>query len=166
MKVFSKMRIRFQHSVVFLLVSLGLAVLCANVQAGEIDKWGDKEGNVNYSQDPQNSSAQALNIKLPKSAAAEAGSNQEESTTATDPQTGDGEKAGEEQATKEDAAKKQEEAQMKNCQIAMKRLATITKGGRLYEVDEKGERVNWDDNTRNAKMAEAQKDVDQWCGQE
>ena len=48
----------------------------------------------------------------------------------------------------------------------MKRLATITAGGRLYEMDEKGERHYWDDETRKGKMADAQKDVDKWCGQE
>jgi hypothetical protein len=48
----------------------------------------------------------------------------------------------------------------------MKRFATVTAGGRLYEVDEQGERHYWDDATLKAKQAEAQKDVDQWCGQE
>ena len=108
-----------------------------------------------------------MKIKVPKtSASEESASNQDQTAAATEPQAGNDDNAPNEQATKEDAAKKQEEAQKKNCQIAMKRMATISAGGRIYEVDEKGERVYWDDNTRKAKMAEAQKDVDKWCGQE
>ena len=159
------MRIRFQYSVVFLplLLVLGLAVICANVQAGEIYKWVDEDGNVHYSQDPQHRGAQAMNIKVPKSSSP---SSQEQSTTAAQPQTDNQDTTEEQQALNEAAANKQEEAQKKNCQIAMKRLATISAGGRIYEVDDKGERVYWDDNTRTAKLAEAQKDVDQWCSQE
>jgi hypothetical protein len=161
------MRIRFQYnSVVFLLVLLGLVVFCASVQAGEIYKWVDEEGNVHYSQDPQHRSAQPMNIKVPKSSAStETASNREDAATAVKSQPSDADQT-EEQAQKEAAARKQQEAEKKNCQIAMKRLATITAGGRIYEVDEQGERIYWDDNTRKAKLADAQKDVDEWCGQE
>ncbi|MGD8938092.1 MAG: DUF4124 domain-containing protein [Gammaproteobacteria bacterium] len=166
MGVLSKMRIRFQNSVV-LLALLGLAVFCAGAQAGGIYKWVDKEGNVHYSQDPQHLSDQPMNIKVPKSSSSqETASSKEESPTAAEPQTGDAGQTEEQKALEEAAARKQQEAGKKNCQTAMKRFATITAGGRIYEVDEQGERVYWDDNTRQAKLAEAQQDVDKWCGQE
>jgi len=149
------MRIRFQNSVV-LLALLGLAVFCAGAQAGGI-----------YSQDPQHLSDQPMNIKVPKSSSSqETASSKEESPTAAEPQTGDAGQTEEQKALEEAAARKQQEAGKKNCQTAMKRFATITAGGRIYEVDEQGERVYWDDNTRQAKLAEAQQDVDKWCGQE
>jgi hypothetical protein len=145
-----------------------LAFLCASANAGEIFKWVDEQGNVHYSQDPpMNKSAQPMNIKVPKeSAASEETSAQSASTAADKPPAGDEDKAAEQKALQEAAARKREEAEKKNCQIAMKRLATITAGGRLYEVDENGERHYWDDQTLKAKQADAQKDVDQWCSQE
>ena len=164
MKVLAKMRTRLRCSVVLF---LGLAVFCTVTQAGGIYKWVDEEGNVHYSQDPQHRAAQPMNIKVPKSSTtSEATSSQNKATTQTEPQSSDGGSAEEQSAIKEAAARKQQEAEKKNCQVAMKRMATITAGGRIYEVDAQGERVYWDDNTRKAKLAEAQKDVDQWCGQE
>lgn len=164
MKILLKMRAKIQISLVLL---LGAAVFCSATQAGGIYKWVDKEGNVHYSQDPQHSGAQQMNIKVPKpSTPTETASNQGAPANAAEPQAGNGDKTEEQQALQEAAEKKQQEAEKKNCQIAMKRLATITAGGRIYEVDEQGERVYWDDNTRKAKLAEAQKDVEQWCSQE
>lgn len=150
------------------LQSIAVLVFCLAVfaaQAGEIYKWVDKDGSVHYSQDPQNQSAQPMKIKIPKTtSSSDENSNQAEPAAPQD--TPEQPNAGEDNALKETTAKKQQEAHEKNCQIAMKRLATITAGGRLYEMDEKGERHYWDDETRNGKMADAQKDVDKWCGQE
>ena len=146
-----------------------LAGINPNLYAGGIYKWVDKEGNVHYSQDPVDQSSQPMNIKIPKTTASEEAT-AEDTNSAAKPQTTDDDKAGdktkEQQAMQDAAARKQQEAQEKNCQIAMKRLATISAGGRLYEVDKKGERVYWDDATRQAKQADAQADVSKWCGQE
>jgi hypothetical protein len=166
MDLFSKMRISLQSSTLWLVI--GLAFVCASAHGGEIFKWVDEEGNVHYSQDPpMNKSSRSMNIKVPKTPAASEDSDAQTASPAdTTQQAADEDKAADQKARQEAAAKKQEEAQKKNCQIAMKRLATITAGGRLYEVDEKGERHYWDDQTLQAKKVEAQKDVDQWCGQE
>ena len=59
--------------------------------------------------------------------------------------------------------KKNADIRKKNCGISKKRLAAINAGGRLYEVNEKGERSYWNDATRQAKMAEAQAQVNEWC---
>jgi uncharacterized iron-regulated membrane protein len=149
-----------------LVLLLALAGFCAAAHAGEIYKWVDEQGNVQYSQVPQNQAAQPMNIKVPKTSAPsdnQEKSNAPESPTSEPPQKGNPE---EDKAIQEAAAKKQQEAQKQNCQISMKRLATITAGGRIYEVDEQGERAYWDDQTRQAKLAEAQQDVDKWCTQE
>jgi len=159
MGVFTKMRIRLHYSLVLL---LGLVVFSA-AQAGEIYKWVDKDGTVHYGQQPQDLSAEPMNIKVPKSSAP---SEPQNPTTAANQQPAAEGQSEEEAALRQAAEKKQQDAQKHNCQIAMKRLATITAGGRIYEVDEQGERVYWDDNTRQSKLAEAQKDVDKWCSQE
>ena len=166
MDLYSKKQTTIQSSMMWLAVCLGF--LCASAHAGEIFKWVDEQGNVHYSQDPpMNKSAQPMNIKVPKTPAeSEEASAQTASTAAEKPPAGDEDKAAEQKALQEAATRKREEAEKKNCQIAMKRLATITAGGRLYEVDENGERHYWDDQTLKAKQADAQKDVDQWCSQE
>lgn len=168
MDLFSKKRISFQTGTVCLFACL--ALLSVSAHGGGIYKWVDEEGNIHYSQDPpQNKSAEPLNIKVPKSSAAgEETTDASEDTAASKSSAENDDKTNKQKILEEAqaAAKKREEAEKKNCQIAMKRLATISAGGRLYEVDESGERHYWDDQTLQAKKAEAQKDVDQWCGQE
>ena len=166
MDLFSKKWTTIQSGVVWLVFCL--AFLSASAHGGEIFKWVDEEGNVHYSQDPpMNKAAKPMSIKVPKpSAASEDSASQTESTAEAKSPPGSEDKAAEQKALQEAAARKQQEAEKKNCQIAMKRFATVTAGGRLYEVDEQGERHYWDDATLKAKQAEAQKDVDQWCGQE
>lgn len=149
---------------ILLVLTLVTAGLFAAAHAGQIYKWVDEHGNVHYSQSPQHQSAKEMNIKIPKhSQSSTESSNQSEQNKTESQENGQADGNGQDP---EAVAQKQKEARKKNCQIAMKRLATITTGGRLYEVNEKGERQYWDDNTRQAKLADAQKDVDQWCGEE
>ena len=144
-----------------------MSLIFTFAHAAGIYKWVDEQGNVHYSQDPQGQSAQELKIKTPKSSSSDDKSSaQAEPKNAKNPEKaadGDANNNAEKQAA---AAQEQKEAKEKNCQISIKRLATITAGGRLYEVDEKGERSYWDDETRKAKQEEAQKSVDQWCTEE
>jgi len=158
--------------IITLLSTACVALVLSTAQAGGIYKWVDAQGNVHYSQEPHGQSAQEMNIKIPKTS--DSADSAEESTAKSDTKnasdktaekSSDGNDA-QTNAEKEAAAKDQKEVKEKNCQIAMKRLASINAGGRLYEVNEKGERSYWDDNTRKAKMEEAQKNVDEWCGQE
>lgn len=162
---FTKKRLGFQSNIGLLLILL--AGFSTAVCAGGIYKWVDEKGNVHYSQDPQHQSAQQMQLKIPKSSSTSTGQ-ETAPATAQDANKDDGEqKEGQNEAVKEADAKKQEqETRKKNCQIAMQRMAGINAGGRLYEVDEKGERHYWDDSTRKAKLAEAQSNVDEWCNQE
>ncbi|WP_455203446.1 DUF4124 domain-containing protein [Kaarinaea lacus] len=146
--------------------------LLTTAQAGSVYKWVDEEGNIHYSQDPQHRSAQEMDVKT-KPASSDSGSDGDAKEDAYEAQTGkkpkdDKDKARREHEEKEQqamAAKKAEQKQ-KNCQIAMKRRATIAAGGRLYEVDEKGERHYWSDAEREAKLAEAEQQVADWCSEE
>jgi hypothetical protein len=142
------------------LVSCAMLVLSA-AQAGGIYKWVDEHGVVHYSQDPHGQTSQEMKLKIPKTS-----TGNKESSAETAKKSEDSPSDAQKNAEKQAAAKDEKEVRQKNCQIAMKRLATITAGGRLYEVNEKGERIYWDDATRKAKQEEAQKNVDEWCGQE
>jgi len=152
-----------KFSPLFLLICL--AFIGPAAHAGGIYKWVDEQGNVHYSQDPQGQSAEELKLKIPKTSSDDEGATKTEPKAADDADKTQADDA-KQKAEKQAAAQDQKEAKEKNCQISMKRLATITAGGRLYEVDEKGERHYWDDDTRKAKLEDAQKNVDQWCAQE
>ena len=135
--------------------------------AGKVYKWVDKNGDVHYGAQPPAENAQELNIKIkPASSASET----EADSAGTGNDDENGEKAKANEAVKvhnekelAEVEKKNTEIRKKNCGISKKRLAAINAGGRLYEVNEKGERSYWNDATRQAKMAEAQAQVDEWC---
>lgn len=132
--------------------------------AAKVYKWVDKEGNVHYgAQKPEGSGgAQEMRIKVKEPAF-------EEPVQADTKAKKGGSESKEEkvkvssQKEKEEIEKKNAEIRKKNCSIAKKRMASINAGGRLYEVDEKGERKFWDDTTKKAKQAEAQSMINEWC---
>lgn len=132
--------------------------------AAKVYKWVDKEGNVHYgAQQPEGSGgAQEMDIKVKESTYQE----EVESTDKAETKKSDSEeekvKVSSEKEAKE-IEKKNAEIRKRNCSVAKKRLASISAGGRLYEVDDKGERKFWDDATTANKRAEAEAQVAEWC---
>jgi len=148
----------------FLITLLALAFL-PSAFAGKVYKWVDENGNVQYSaQKPPSGSAQEMKVKSkPSSSASESAPAAAEDNQ----QSKENEEAEKVKVSSEKEAaeveKKNAEIRKKNCSIAKRRAATIDQGGRLYEVDENGERHYWDDATRGAKMEEAQAQINEWC---
>jgi hypothetical protein len=64
-----------------------------------------------------------------------------------------------------EADQKSAEAQMReaNCRNARARLANFNIGGRISQIDEKGERYYMDDSAIETGKAQAQADVSQYC---
>lgn len=52
----------------------------------------------------------------------------------------------------------------KNCAAAKANLIQLKQGGRIYSTNEKGEREYLSDADYDKNVAQAQSDVDQWCG--
>ncbi|MCI0504820.1 MAG: DUF4124 domain-containing protein [Gammaproteobacteria bacterium] len=135
--------------------------------AGKIYKWVDENGNVQYGAEKPDSGAQEIKVKTKPATVGSAneGETEPEAADTKDAQENpEGEKVkvtSQEQAA--EIEKKNAEIREKNCSIAKRRAAGINQGGRLYEVDEKGERQYWDDNTRKAKLEESQAQIDEWC---
>ncbi|WP_455201736.1 DUF4124 domain-containing protein [Kaarinaea lacus] len=156
-----KFRITFSLSLIAILT---LAFVPGAV-AGKVYKWVDQDGNVHYSAEKPSTGAQEMKVKSKPSSS---GQDSEEPSGSDDDQAKK-EKAGEEKvkvSSEKEAAeleKKNEEIRKENCSIAKRRAATIEQGGRLYEVDESGERHYWDDDTRRAKMDEAEAQIKEWC---
>lgn len=151
-----------------MLITALLSILLASpaVLAGKVYKWVDKEGNVHYgAQQPEDSGgAQEMHIKTNKHSAPEEPA--EETTSASENKNTENKEEKVKVSNEKEAAeieKKNAEIRKRNCSVAKKRLASINAGGRLYEVNEKGERQFWDDATTSAKRAEAEANVAEWC---
>ncbi|HAC90543.1 MAG TPA: hypothetical protein DCF63_07895 [Planctomycetaceae bacterium] len=77
--------------------------------------------------------------------------------------------AAEEQRKKEEQKKKKEEMEAdqklreKNCSSAKANLLQLKEGGRIYSTNEKGEREYLEVADRAKKIAEAEKEVEEWC---
>lgn len=161
------MEIPMKYTTTFslLLITVLALILMPTAFAGKVYKWVDENGNVQYSaQKPPSGSAQEMKVKSkPSSSANEAKpESAEDSQQAKQNEEAEKVKVSSEKEAAE-IEKKNQEIRKKNCSIAKRRVASIGQGGRLYEVDENGERTYWDDATRGAKMQEAQAQVDEWC---
>ena len=130
---------------------------------GKVYKWVDKEGNVHYGAQKPAAKAQEMRIKV-----------NEPAPPAEEPTAADNKNKGKSDSKEEkvkvssekeaqEIEKKNADIRKRNCSNAKKRLASITAGGRLYEVNEKGERSYWDDSTRAAKKSQAEAQVAEWC---
>jgi uncharacterized membrane protein YqiK len=154
-------------------LSLVLAFAPAASQA-EIYKWKDKNGVVRYSDIPPPSNvpheslgkkakvpAQGDTSSAPTAEAAPAPQQitPEEVTPDTDKQL------KEEEAARQRAAAAEAELQQKQeqCTKARARMQSYEQGGRVYKINEKGEREFLDDRALAQAMEEAQADVNKYC---
>lgn len=168
-----------------LFTALLLLSLLPTQASAEVYKWKDKNGVVRYTDTPPPS-----NVKLEQIDGKRAikQSNQAPLAPVVNSDVavaGKAEMKGKESAGKaestEDATaklrqknaeaeknnKKEKEAQAKlneeNCKAAKSNLASYNQGGRVYKVNEKGEREYMDDAALKAGSAKAQKEVAQYC---
>ena len=146
----------------------------------EIYKWKDKNGTTRYSDTPPPSNIKQKTIGGKKAAkpAGEAPS----ATPASAPAIKDTEKdsppvpgsAEEEAAAKrqntaeaEKKNKQEQEAEAnrkaENCKVAKARYETYKQGGRVYKINEKGEREYMGDKDLQDGKAQAQKEMDENC---
>ena len=153
---------KFTTTFSFTLVMIITLITLPTASAGKVYKWVDEDGNVHYGAQKPTTGAQELSVKTKPASSAEESepeSSSDQQQTAKDQEK---EKAGSEKEAAE-IAKRNEEIRQQNCSNARKRAATIEQGGRLYEVDESGERHYWDDDTRRVKLEEAEAQINKWC---
>ena len=152
-----------------------LSLMANSALAGSIYKWVDKDGVVHYGQLPEGENATELSRQNRPEA-------EQDSDSASDEQTAqpgdevknpnaqyDALRKENEMARAEierqnaEIAKRNEEITKTNCTTAQKRLTSIQNGGRMYSVNDKGEREYWDDSRRNSEVQTAQDAIDKWC---
>jgi hypothetical protein len=160
----------------FLIASLGAAVAQAQVY-----KCLDANGKTAYSQNPcppstkretmQRGGIPPASAVAPAAGAADKASKSDAAgrggpKTAAD-QEQDFRKRQQDQAkASKEADQKSAEAQAKdaNCRNARQRLAQYEIGGRISQINDKGERYYMDDGQIEAEKARARADVSQSCG--
>lgn len=159
-------------------LSLALA-LSSTASHAEIYKWKDKSGVIRYSDvpPPSNIPHQSIGKKTNKTPPAaetppapviEGAPVPEPATAQQTPEevSPDAEvRRQEEEATKKkaEAAEAEQKLKQENCATARANLANFQQGGRVYKMNEKGEREYLGESDIANGLAEAQAEVDKNC---
>ena len=141
------MKVRFRSIALFALLVLPLVAGAATVY-----KWTDSEGNVHFSDRPDEL-PQAEKVDVPVSRAG---------TTPPRSPAPAGDAAAEAVPQQPDAAARRE-IREKNCGIARKTLEHNENIDRMYRLDEHGERVFLTDEERDRLLQRSREDVAEWC---
>ena len=156
-------------------LSLAL-VLAPAVSQAEIYKWKDKNGVVRYSDIPPPSNVpheslgkkankEPTTVEAPAAAAVPEGApvpaqqTPEELTPEAEVQQQEAEAA----KKKAEAAEAEQKQKQENCATARANLANMQQGGRVYKMNEKGEREYLGDAEMAAGVEQAQAEVDKYC---
>jgi hypothetical protein len=118
--------------------------------AATVYKWTDPDGNVHFSDRP---------VDLPKAEKVEVPVNRPGTTPPKPPAP----RAGEDAAPQQPDASARREIREKNCEIARRTLEHNENIGRMYRLDERGERVFLTDEERDAVLKRSRDDVAKWC---
>ncbi|HEY5703816.1 MAG TPA: DUF4124 domain-containing protein [Gammaproteobacteria bacterium] len=144
-----------RHGFTFMLCCL----LCTMVSAAEVYKWEDEQGRVHYSHKPPDDGADAIEIKP-----------HHEADQATLKRIEKNEKLlrvyeEERQISKQEAmeARKEEEERRKQCTRAKKALDNLEYAGRLYRLNENGEKVFLSEEERNNEKQAIRKQMKKVC---
>jgi hypothetical protein len=137
-----------------------------------VHKWLDENNHVHYSDQPPPANAKARKLApIATGTPAEESDANAESDAATSPKTfseREAELRKSQQAKQQEAekaAQEQEnrEIEKKNCDNAQHNLKVLQAGGRIVDLDEKGERYFLTDEQLQQRVTKAQEDVKARC---
>lgn len=150
-------------------VALLIGLLCgmALAHGAEVYKWKDTDGQIRYTDQPPPGKVpyQTLSPKKPAAAAPVAGGQAPSDSAAGDRNGGDRQKQAlsEEQKKRELQKLDDQKIREQNCANARSNMVNYKIGGRMYKIDEKGERVYLSDADISKGLENANRDVKQWC---
>jgi Domain of unknown function (DUF4124) len=149
------------------------AALCAATAQAQVYKCLDSKGGVVYSQNPCPPSMKRETMAprgippAPSAAPADAAADKASKGPVTPAQQEQAFQKRQQDAAKaaKETDQKSAQAQMKeaNCRNARARLANLEIGGRISQINEKGERYYMDDSSIETGKAQARADVSQYC---
>ena len=168
---------------IHLMMVLMASFVVASVAHAEIYKWKDKEGNIRYSDTPPPSNTKLEAISGKKSAkptgkeplsivgGQQAPVTAKEALPEGAPVTQNPEDTAAEQrrrtaeAEKNNKQEKESQAKLKaeNCKAAKANLASYAQGGRVYKMNDKGEREYLDDAGLKRGADKASAEVSEYC---
>ena len=143
------------------LSALLLLLLATAAEAGSIYKWVDDQGVTHYSAaSPTDKKAEQVKTQpAPPVGESEGGDGSMKNWAAK-------EKAKEykQRRDQREAAQLKEEEDKKNrCSIAKQQLGKLMHQGRIYKLNENGEKVYWDDDFHDAEIVRMKKEVESNC---
>lgn len=177
-------------SILMVFVALGWGLVSPSMATAQVYKWTDKDGTVRYTDLPPPTSIknyQVIGGKKPKDSSELATPSEKSeaspaSTNAAPPAQGsvaappnavqdmqrdlkDAQERQKAEIEKQNKEAKLKEAKQKqeNCEAAKINYQNYSQGGRIFEINENGERVYVSDEGLEQKAAEAQRQIQQYC---
>lgn len=142
-----------------------LVLMLNTVDAAEVYKWVDEDGQVHYGSKPKDKSAKEVKIKnryidsgtsTPALSTRERLDKQKKFINALD---ADNKSIAEEKRKQ----KQQEELKNSRCNAARDQLKRQESASALYDLDEKGDRILLDKKQYEIAMQQARARVEKWC---
>ena len=144
------------------------------VHATEVYKWKDSEGRLRYSDMPPTGKTPYEILSGKKAASARAQMSDENVPTpvakparsVADNELDARKRKAEADSTQKKSQEKQDEQKIReqNCATAKSNMMNYKQGGRMYKMDEKGERHYLDDKEIALGLEKTSQEVDKWCG--
>ena len=169
-----------------LLLVLTILSMSPLLAQAEVYKWKDKDGSIRYTDTPppSNIKQEAIGSKkgskatgkeplapvtsgqpAPSKESAKEGS--KDASKAPTSKESEATKIKQSNAEAEKRNKQEKEAEAKrkesNCKAAKANFETYKQGGRVYKMNEKGEREYMDDKDLQAGLTQSQKEIDENC---
>lgn len=140
-------------------ILLVLLLVCSSSAWSEIYKCTDAQGRMQYTDTPCGEAPTA--IKPPATSPSHETHDQRMQRTQKLLNAMEAERSEKRQQAEQ--AREERERRTRNCNVARDRLRQITQAGRLYRLDEAGNRIVLSDPERAGTTAEARASVEQWC---
>ena len=141
-----------------------LSLLCASTVslAAKVYKWTDSQGNVHYGERAPNTQAKEVELRNlhPSGSEAPAPANSPQDVNKLLDTLS---KERQEKADKAAAAEQERKQREKNCAAAKRNATGYQIGGRIYEIDENGERRFLGDKEIDKKLEASKREVEKWC---
>jgi hypothetical protein len=154
---------RFGFTVLLLMVA---AAKVNGVAAADFYKWTDKDGTVHYTdQPPMGVESILLRLQSAPPVPSSTPTKDKASTSLADREVDFRKRRIDASEAESKQRKAEADLQRKTqaCKDARSQLATLQDGGRLTQYNEKNEKVEVDDQTRQQKLSDVQKFISENC---
>jgi hypothetical protein len=143
------------------LSALLLFFLATVAEAGSIYKWVDEQGVTHYSAaSPTNKKAEQVKTQAAPPVVENEGGDASMKNWAAKEKM----KEYKQRRDQQEAAQVKEAEERKNrCSIAKQQLGKLMQQGRIYKLNENGEKVYWDDDFHDAEIIRMKREVESNC---